>query len=145
MVFIVLMELFINRLSAGNRNTRLIKRIALNKEDYNKIDIFLSQISAHMNMPKVIDRVRRAVGDSQDKKPENMIKSDENIKDKTKTNNDHDEDHSHGQEESGPAHSSIGVTLVLGFIFMLIVDQIGGKVSHRPHTGNYHSLPFINL
>lgn len=129
-----LMELFINRLSAGNRNTRLIKRIALNKEDYNKIDIFLSQISAHMNMPKVIDRVRRAVGDSQDKKPENMIKSDENIKDKTKTNNDHDEDHSHGQEESGPAHSSIGVTLVLGFIFMLIVDQIGGKVSHRPHT-----------
>ena len=44
--------------------------------------------------------------------------------DKTKTNNDHDEDHSHGQEESGPAHSSIGVTLVLGFIFMLIVDQI---------------------
>ena len=31
------------------------------------------------------------------------------------------------------AHSAIGVTLVLGFIFMMIIDQIGGKISHRPH------------
>ena len=36
-------------------------------------------------------------------------------------------------ESNENAHSAIGVTLVLGFIFMLIVDQIGGKISHRPH------------
>jgi len=41
-----------------------------------------------------------------------------------------DSSHVHKNEN---AHSAIGVTLVLGFIFMLIVDQIGGKISHRPH------------
>ena len=35
-------------------------------------------------------------------------------------------EHSH---ESSP-HSIIGVTLVLGFVFMLIVDQIGGQIGH---------------
>ncbi len=40
------------------------------------------------------------------------------------------ETHDHKNEN---AHSAIGVTLVLGFIFMMIIDQIGGKFSHRPH------------
>jgi solute carrier family 39 (zinc transporter), member 9 len=47
--------------------------------------------------------------------------------DKVKNQNKADEDsHSH---ESSP-HSIIGVTLVLGFVFMLIVDQIGGQIGH---------------
>ncbi|XP_052105210.1 zinc transporter ZIP9-like isoform X1 [Mytilus californianus] len=35
--------------------------------------------------------------------------------------------HSHGMEDN---HSIIGVTLVIGFIFMLLVDQIGGSHMH---------------
>ena len=32
------------------------------------------------------------------------------------------------------SHSAIGITLVLGFVFMLIIDHIGGKISHgHPH------------
>jgi solute carrier family 39 (zinc transporter), member 9 len=44
-----------------------------------------------------------------------------------------EESHSH-ISDSNSSHSSIGVTLVLGFVFMLIVDQIGGKLSHQ-HAG----------
>jgi len=40
-------------------------------------------------------------------------------------------------ESNENAHSAIGVTLVLGFVFMLIVDQIGGKISHRPHMSMF--------
>ena len=32
--------------------------------------------------------------------------------------------HGHGHEEENPAHHLIGVALVLGFIFMLIIDQV---------------------
>ena len=35
----------------------------------------------------------------------------------------------HGGHSEG-SHSAIGVTLVLGFVFMLIVDQIGGQIGH---------------
>lgn len=39
----------------------------------------------------------------------------------------HDHDHDHGTE----LHSWIGVALVLGFVFMLLVDQIGGSIHSR--------------
>ena len=36
--------------------------------------------------------------------------------------------------KSSTSHSAIGITLVLGFVFMLIIDHIGGKISHgHPH------------
>lgn len=45
-----------------------------------------------------------------------------------------DDDHDHGKsEESIISHSGIGATLVLGFVFMLFIDQIGGKISHNHH------------
>ena len=40
----------------------------------------------------------------------------------------------HSEHKHENAHSAIGVTLVLGFVFMLIIDQIGGKMSHRSHS-----------
>lgn len=46
-------------------------------------------------------------------------------------------EHAHTNEN---AHSAIGVTLVLGFIFMLVIDQIGGKVSHRSHIIDTQSI-----
>lgn len=52
-----------------------------------------------------------------------------------------DVEHVHNHDESGhdmasidalrEAHSVIGITLVLGFIFMLLVDQIGNFISNR--------------
>ena len=38
------------------------------------------------------------------------------------------EDHHHEEDESG-AHAVIGLALVLGFVFMLLVDQIGSAHS----------------
>lgn len=46
---------------------------------------------------------------------------------------DHDHDDKNNEKinnKNENVHSSIGVTLVLGFVFMLIVDQIGGNISH---------------
>lgn len=40
-------------------------------------------------------------------------------------------DHDHGTE----LHSWIGVALVLGFVFMLLVDQIGGSIHARAGGG----------
>lgn len=40
-------------------------------------------------------------------------------------------DHDHGTE----LHSWIGVALVLGFVFMLLVDQIGGSIHSRAGGG----------
>lgn len=37
--------------------------------------------------------------------------------------------HEHGHEQ---LHSCIGVSLVLGFVFMLLVDQIGSSHVHSP-------------
>ena len=50
-------------------------------------------------------------------------------------------DHIH--EDGVELHSWIGIALVLGFTFMLLVDQIGGAVghahgsNHSNNTGNY--------
>ena len=48
-----------------------------------------------------------------------------------------DGDHHHHHEHGGESHSSeeelhylIGVALVTGFVFMLLVDQIGGGHAH---------------
>lgn len=44
------------------------------------------------------------------------------------------DDHTSEDNDGDPGnHSAIGVTLVLGFVFMLIIDQIGGKISHGRH------------
>lgn len=47
------------------------------------------------------------------------------------SDHDHDSHHHHDMSEE---HSKIGISLVTGFIFMLLVDQIGGG-------GHSHSLP----
>lgn len=48
--------------------------------------------------------------------------------------------HEKHQHDSDP-HSLIGVTLVLGFVFMLLVDQIGGSLHARGNSGRTWSSP----
>lgn len=51
-------------------------------------------------------------------------------KDVAKVAPESEHDHEHSMIDD---HSLIGITLVSGFIFMLLVDQIGGG-SHHMHT-----------
>jgi zinc transporter 9 len=45
----------------------------------------------------------------------------------------HEHEHGHHHEHSTEMHTWIGVSLVLGFVFMLLVDQLsGGSHSHSP-------------
>ena len=49
---------------------------------------------------------------------------------------------SHGAEEEEEGgeerlHTLMGLSLLLGFIFMLFVDQVGGGHSHAPPSGIY--------
>lgn len=49
----------------------------------------------------------------------------------------HEHGHEHGHEQ---LHACIGISLVLGFVFMLLVDQIG---SSHMHNNEGPSLNFI--
>ena len=55
---------------------------------------------------------------------------------KPKDNEKHTETSEEEESESPNGHSAIGLTLVIGFVFMLVIDQIGGKISHRHHQSN---------
>ena len=51
----------------------------------------------------------------------------------------HYHEHHHHEEPASHhdnAHKVIGVSLVFGFIFMLLIDQIGGGHSHGGHAGD---------
>jgi hypothetical protein len=131
------MLLFLNQLAAEkNLNMpvvldKLQVEPEISKEDLEKLDMFLKQQSAGRNnvFSPLLDRKRRDT--AQNKPIVNEIH-----KEKDDPNTEHD---LHAGENV--AHSTIGITLVLGFIFMMFVDQIGGKFSHRPHQS---TIIFIN-
>ena len=45
----------------------------------------------------------------------------------------------HSHEGGMEMHSWIGAALVIGFVFMLLVDQLGGASHHHPVTGEWTS------
>ena len=47
----------------------------------------------------------------------------------------HDHHHGHGHGHGPELHTYIGVSLVLGFIFMLLVDQLSGGMHVHPTGG----------
>lgn len=97
----------------------------------NDLAIFKEQLSYNTNLDKPIRFAR------------NVIAKDESIKEHKEEANEqlkikelskisplpNENSHNH----SSNSHSLVGLTLVLGFVFMLIVDQIGGKISHKTH------------
>ncbi len=138
------LEIFLNSLSSrNNMNVELIRRFlefenkqgdishkiderASDKELY---ELFRNSISYNNNpssrlLKREDDtfRIKREIAANKldvDKKSE-LIKP---VDGSTSEDNDGDPGN----------HSAIGVTLVLGFVFMLIIDQIGGKISHGRH------------
>ncbi len=49
----------------------------------------------------------------------------------------------HTNNQNSSSHSGIGVSLVLGFIFMLIIDNLGGKYGHG-HAHQHQCKPDIS-
>ena len=102
--------------------------------------LFLNQLNARMNT-KLIDlngsstlsRSKRETNEQN--KP--ILGVDDVKREMVNAKSNSPSDNKSGGESEGHyennAHSAIGVTLVLGFAFMLFVDQIGGKIGHRPH------------
>lgn len=67
---------------------------------------------------EVLSRTLKAVADDPALAPDKLVEA---------AHEAHDHEHDHGTE----LHSWIGVALVLGFVFMLLVDQIGGSIHSR--------------
>ena len=109
-------------------NTDVIKRfLAFNNKptDQEMRDLFHSSISYNNNPSTRL--LKKNTQNHRVKREDSINKLDQKTEPIIQAHEQKTED-----EEIGPAnHSAIGVTLVIGFIFMLIVDQIGGKVSHR--------------
>lgn len=141
-------EMFLACLN-GNRIIKLDEKAPIVKRDQEEhltdeqlIELFLNQLNARMNTKnKLIDlngssTLSRSKRDTiEQNKPvlgvddvkREMVNAKPNSLSDNKSGGE-----SEGHYESN-AHSAIGVTLVLGFAFMLFVDQIGGKIGHRPH------------
>ena len=51
------------------------------------------------------------------------------------TNHEHVHEHGHEHHDMTEEHSIIGITLVVGFIFMLLVDQMGGNFHSHSAPG----------
>ena len=129
---------------------RLVKRDAertpLNDEAVNQL--FLNQKAHNNNQNQVYDasasnlneddqmghrRVKRQLVNDPNQSNQVIHKVDGPIKadPHKEQEKEHHDEHAHASNSLKSSHSAIGVTLVLGFVFMLIVDQIGGKFSHR--------------
>lgn len=59
----------------------------------------------------------------------------------SETGEEHDHEHEHHHSHGDELHTYIGVTLVLGFIFMLLVDQLSGGM--HAHAGPGMIISYI--
>ncbi|CAF0842861.1 unnamed protein product [Brachionus calyciflorus] len=117
-------EIFKNQLSY---NVDLDKAIRFKRQS--EMEIFLNQLSPNANIKKRFLRdTEKADAKDHQLLANEQLKIKESLK---KADEAHESEHEH--EHSGSSHSAVGITLVLGFVFMLIIDQIGGKMSHKPH------------
>ena len=97
------------------------------QSDQELYEIFRNSISYNNNPSnRILKRKNNGFRVKRDEasNKEELVKKSDSLK---PIDNHKDED----VDRDPPSHSAIGVTLVLGFVFMLIIDQIGGKVSHR--------------
>jgi hypothetical protein len=147
-----LLEMFLNELSVGNRNKDQIL-FTKRTSDQEALSLFLNILSAYGKLPPLDDDAsgknttttleggRRKRDLSENKKsPGDVNKIDlkgaaESAADKIGAHDHIGREETKGEDHLGEssAHSAIGVTLILGFVFMLFVDQIGGKFGHRSH------------
>lgn len=66
------------------------------------------------------------------------------IESKLDENAGHEHEQPHSSHPHGSNHSGIGISLVLGFVFMLVIDHFGGNYGHS-HGGHQHQCnsPFL--
>lgn len=158
-----LLELFLNQLNKNNNRVRVLVKRGGKLSDQQLVSSFLTTLSSYFNlnaMPVVDDaQVEQSTNltmiidneaptrhkrDLAQEKKAILERLDSELdakpKDPKSLESEKYEEHSHSGSD---AHSAIGVTLILGFVFMLVVDQIGGKYGHRSHQSNF--LPFSPL
>lgn len=93
--------------------------------------IFKEQLSYNVNLNKPIRFARNVINKDEPIK-DHKEEANEQLKIKEMSKNS-PVTHEHSHNHSSNSHSLVGLTLVLGFVFMLIVDKIGGKLSHKTH------------
>ena len=141
------LETFLEKqLSPSLSLSDLAKKLIIDPEDVDKLNAFLSQLSPNMASKSskrsrrdtekggALDVQKKAVVDAQA-----LVAVPPPLPATKAQQQDTSESHSHSHGSSS-AHSSIGVTLVLGFVFMLVIDQIGGKMTHKPHQSKNISM-----
>lgn len=122
-----LIDLFHKQLGETININQVLTKRSLSEQDRKMLEVFLSHLASDKNL-NLHQVNKRQANDAVVAKEQLKIKEDLE-KSKQEEHHDHGDSHPH----SSNSHSAIGITLVLGFVFMLIVDQIGGKVSHRHH------------
>lgn len=139
-------EIFLNQLNENNNQVPVINRRNLQKRSA-LTGAYASAIGGNLyQLPLIEKRDKRAepIKSAIDKQHE--LEASEQLKIKKGIDSPEkllENEHSHNHEST--AHSAIGVTLVLGFVFMLIIDQIGGKFSHRSHQSMFFKLTYFFL
>ena len=63
-----------------------------------------------------------------------IVGNNDNSKKLETESGDSDNGHNGHNHEHSSTHSSIGMALVIGFVFMLIIDQIGGNLHNHSHA-----------
>jgi hypothetical protein len=144
------------------RKSISISLFQVHRRDLELIQSIIAKSDASTSKQAILDRVKRqllnpvdAANNNNDEKLIHKHDHDhgkEQLQMKIKSKDQHEQEeanassHEHGHA-GGRSHSAIGVTLVLGFVFMLFVDQIGGKMSHRHHgpTSNFTSSSFFPI
>lgn len=155
------LEIFLNSINKNNRVIKLDdKKRQINDESslvqqlVEQVEIekraeLQNSVSGDENGGK-IKRLKRDINEQakqliQPAANNNNVNPKEEKKSDTKPNNENKAEDLHSYEsDESTSHSAIGVTLVLGFVFMLLVDQIGGKFSHRPHQSRFLLIFILN-
>ena len=123
-------QMFVSMISDVNKKNK-----TLNEDDLAKLKMFLLQIGKNNLINEVLKRSTDPKMAAKTKRSKRLDETPNLLKEKMQKSEEkeHSDEDDHSKHSNHNAHSAIGVTLVLGFIFMLIVDQIGGKISHRHH------------
>lgn len=110
-----------------------LKFFGKQKKSWNLLSSIFWWFVAHHPVAKgaeVLSRTLKAVADDPALAPDKLVEA---------AHEAHDHEHDHGTE----LHSWIGVALVLGFVFMLLVDQIGGSIHSRTSGGQANTLNMV--
>lgn len=105
---------------------------------YENIDIMKLAIEKNNPTHGKIILKRQVLEQAYEGKKEEKVNN--KLQEASKVNEEHSHDHNEKHHAHGTEHSGIGISLVLGFIFMLVIDNLGAKIGH----GHSHSHQLLD-